>query len=62
MTVEVDKSEGKVLVDVEGVAPCCMTLEVSEAIDLAQQLIAVAITIEAPVSAAATPLTIREMR
>jgi hypothetical protein len=55
MTVEVDKSEGKVLVDVEGVAPCCMTLEASEAIDLAQQLIALAITVEPPAGAAAKP-------
>ncbi|MBW6526399.1 hypothetical protein KZ813_06060 [Sphingomonas sp. RHCKR7] len=58
---EVEKSDGKVLVDVERPKPCCMTLEASEAIDLAQQLIAVAITVEPPAGAAAKPPTTREI-
>lgn len=42
---EVETSDGKVLVDVEKPAPCCMTLETGEAIDLAQQLIAAAVEV-----------------
>lgn len=42
---DVETSDGKVLVDIEKPRPCCMNLEVGEAIDLAQQLIAAAVEV-----------------